>query len=110
MSDLSQVLADALGDAAVLRRSGHVPQADTIERLVAEVRRAAEDFLTFVAERDAKLASGRSVEWLRCKFREWEPQGHAKMIDGVRYYRLIILPRRANLVEARQAGRRGGVQ
>lgn len=105
--ELTQVLADARGEAAVLRRRGHVHEADAIEELCTKVQKAAEDFLTFVAETDARLATGRSVDYLRSHFAEWERQGHAFKRGRIRYYRLLVLPRRADVQAARAAGRRG---
>lgn len=111
--DLAQVLADARGEAAVLRRSGHQGQADSIERLCDRVTVAAEDYLRFIPEEDAVLRSGRSHTWFRSRFQEWEREGNARWEHestrrrgrGRRMYRQLVVPHRANPTAAREAGR-----
>lgn len=103
---LEQVLADERGDAAVLRRQGHAGQAEAIERICDRVSAAAEEYLRFVSEPQAKSRSNKSTEWLRARFPEWMAQGHAKKIGAVRYYRMIVVPMRANISAAREEGRR----
>lgn len=103
---LEQVLADAREEAAVLKRAGHPIQAAGLERLCDAVAGAAEDYLTWLSEGDARLMSGRSVEWLRGRFAGWLALGLARMNGKRREYRALIIPRRANLSAAREAGRR----
>lgn len=103
---LEQVLADERGDAAVLRRQGHVHQAEQLERICDRVSAAAEEFLRFLSEPQARSRSNKSTEWLRGRFAEWSAQGHAKKLNGVRYYRMIVIPTRANVSAAREEGRR----
>lgn len=103
---LEQVLADHRGDAAVLRRKGHARDADLIERICDDVGRAAEEYLRWISEEDAQLRSGWSRERLRAHFAEWERQGHARRDGKKRLYRMLIVPRRANTIAAREAGRR----
>lgn len=103
---LEQVLADERGDAAVLRRNGHDREAELIERVCERVSRAAEEYLRFMSEPDARLRTNRSVEYLRNRFAEWESQGHAYKKGTTRYYRMLVLPPRANLSAAREEGRR----
>jgi hypothetical protein len=105
MKPLETVLADWREQASVLRRNGHTHQADSIERLCADVGEAAEEFLTWLNEQDAALRSGRSPAWLRKRYPEWEQAGHARRIGGRREYRMVIVPQKANLIAARQAGR-----
>lgn len=105
---LEEVLADERGQAAVLRHNGHGNHADSIERVCARVSSAAEEYLRFLSEPDARLRTNKSVEWLRSRFPEWMEQGHAKKIGNVRYYRMVVLPPRANLSAAREEGRRAG--
>jgi hypothetical protein len=106
---LEQVLADAREEAAVLKRAGHPVQAAGLDRLCDAVARAAEDYLTWLTEPDARLQSGRSVEWLRGQFPRWMDQGLARLNGRKREYRALIVPRRANLSAAREAGRRAAL-
>ena len=102
---LEQVLADARGDAQVLRRRGHGRDAELIEALCDQVAGAAEDYLRWISEEDAMLRSARSTEWLRGQFPEWERAGHARRVNGKRQYRQVIVPMRANVTAAAAAGR-----
>jgi hypothetical protein len=107
MSDtLEQVLADERGQAQVLRHNGHGHDADLIERVCDRVSAAAEEYLRFLSEPDARLRTNRSQEYLRARFAEWEAQGHAYKKGTIRYYRMLVLPPRANLSAAREEGRR----
>jgi hypothetical protein len=103
---LEQVLADERGQAQVLRHNGHAHDADLIERVCDRVSRSAEEYLRFLSEPDARLRTNRSVEYLRNRFSEWESQGHAYKKGTTRYYRMLVLPPRANLSAAREEGRR----
>lgn len=104
--DLAQVLSDARGEAALLRRRGVINLADFADELVEKVERAAEDFLRFVPESEARLR-GAKLTWLRRNFPMWEQDGHARKVGGVREYRAIMLPRVTPTSVAREAGRRG---
>lgn len=106
MKSLEQVIADARGEAAVLRKQGHGAQADSIERVCGDVAEAAHEFITWLSEGEAQLRSGRSGEWLRRHFAEWEAAGHARKDRRQRFYRMLIVPRRPDLESAREAGRR----
>lgn len=110
MTDLDQVLADMRGEAAVLRRAGHREQADAYERFAALVADATEDYRTFLTEPQAALRSGKSRDWLRARFAGWLADGNAREGHrrGEREYRQVVIPRRANLEAAREAGRRAG--
>lgn len=103
---LEQVLADHRGDAQVLRRKGHGRDADLVERICDDVARAAEEYLRWISEEDAQLRCGWSRERLRGHFTEWERQGHARKDGRRRWYRMLIVPQRANTLAAREAGRR----
>ena len=105
--DLTQALADARGEAAVLRRAGHTEQADYIVELIDKVDALTEDFRTFISEGDARLRSGWSVARLRRHFGQWREEGHAETRGRVRYYRRLIVPTRPDIAAAREAGRRG---
>lgn len=103
---LEQVLADFREEAAVLKRAGHPVQAAGIERMCEAVATATEDYRTYLSESDARLQSGRSVEWLRGQFPRWLEQGLARLNGKRREYRAMIVPRRANVSAAREVGRR----
>lgn len=109
---LEQVIESELADAVVLRRNGHAPDADVIERIVRRVKRAAEDYLVMIPERAAVMRSDHSVDWLRSRFAAWARDGHAEMRGGVRYYRQIVIPQRVHnstvVIAARAAGAEAG--
>ena len=107
---LEQLLADWRGDAQVLRRQGHERDADSLERCAEDVSGAAEEYLMWLSEEDALLRSGRSVSWLRKQFPEWDQAGHARREGGRRYYRMLVVPQRANTVSAQEAGRRAALE
>lgn len=107
---LEDVLADERGSAQVLRAAGHVREADNIDRILDRVRAAANDYLDWLTEGEARLRSGKSVEWLRARFPQWMAAGHARYDGqgrGKRLYRQLVVPKRANESAAREAGRRG---
>ena len=107
---LEDVLADAREEAAVLRRAGHPVQARAIERLCDAVAESTEDYRTWLTKSDARLQSGRSVEWLRAQFPRWLDQGLARLNGRKREYRAMIVPRRANLSAAKEAGRTAAIE
>lgn len=102
---LEQVLTDWQGKAQVLRSTGHGHDAELVEQVCGDVRDAAENYLTWLSEPEAVLHSAHTVEWLRARFPQWEVQGLAEKRGRRRWYRLIALPRRANLDRARTAAR-----
>lgn len=102
---LEQVLADARGEAAVLRRAGHRDQADYIEALCDRVAKSTEDYSRFISEADAKIRSNKATDWLRERFRQWQSEGNAEIRGNVRYYRMLVVPKRPDLDAARKAGR-----
>lgn len=107
MKTLEQVLADRRGAAQVLRANGHPHDAELIERICDEVAGAAHEYVTRLSEAEAMLRSGRARPWLRARFPEWEAQGNAwRGPRGERTYRMLVVPRRANIERAYEAGRR----
>lgn len=107
---LEQVLADARGDAAVLRRHGQASVADALERLADAVAASAEDWLVFLSETDAHLRSGLSERWLRSRFSQWEREGHARVKGGEHQYRACVIPRRARIGAAAERGRQAATE
>lgn len=93
---VEQVLADTREDAEVLRRRGHVHDAELMTKICDQFAAALEDYLTWLKEPKARVQSGHATAWLRARFAQWESQGHARLRDGVREYRAIILPRRSH--------------
>ena len=106
---LEQLLADWRGDAQVLRRRGHEGEAEQMERFADAVARAAEDYLRWLSEDEALLRSGRSRGWLRSQSPDWERAGHARRDGRKRWYRMLVIPQRANPLAARDAGRRAAL-
>lgn len=102
--ELSDVLADFRGDAAVLRRAGHEREASLREQLAHEVAESAREWLTWLSETDAALRSGRSKAWLRGRFSDWQRDGHARLVGRDRQYRACVIPRRSHISSARAAG------
>lgn len=104
--DLAQVIADAREEAAVLRRSGNVGQAEYVELLLDRVSRAAEDYLTWLNEGQAIIKSGLAERTLRRRFRELQDCGLARYnAKREREYRACAVPPRPNTVGASARGR-----
>lgn len=102
---LEQVLADARGEAAVLRRNGHQAQAEALERFADAAASACPEYLTELVEHDAAGYRGCSTEWLRRRFQGWCQRGLARQIGPRRYYRLCVLEHKGSPSIAREAGR-----
>ena len=103
---LEQVLSDLRGEAAVLRKHGDARVADVMDGIVDRVKRAAEDYITWLEEDDAMMRSAHQRRWFRAQFPTWAAEGNAKKESGKHYYRQIIVPQRANLSAAREDARR----
>ena len=78
---LESVLEEAREDAVKLRLHGHTAQAASIEHVVARITDAMGDYLDWLTEDEAALQSGRSVNWLRGRFAEWESTDKAQWVD-----------------------------
>jgi hypothetical protein len=97
-------LADWRSDADALDRQDQAADAEKLRRQCDAVTKSAEDYLTFLSEKEAVLWSGYSKVWLRQRFPAWQRLGHAKTRErgkGDRLYRRCVLPRRADLAAAR---------
>jgi hypothetical protein len=103
---LEQILADWAERAQTLRRCGHGAEAETLEALLSEVRVSAEDWLVWLSEDDAMLRSGKSRDWFRGRFPDWERRDLARRDGRKRRYRAVVVPQRLNLEAAREQGRR----
>lgn len=88
------VIADETAQAKILRTNGFTREAELKERLLARVVASLGDYGTWLSESKALLRSGRKDEWLRSKFREWEPMGFARTRNGKREFRRFIVPAR----------------
>lgn len=104
--DVIDALADERGQAAVLEHNGHEHDARLIRRICDRFAEAAHEYIHFMSEAEAMLRTGDSERQLRRQYARLEPLGHAKKINGMRYYRECMLEPRANLSAAREAGRR----
>lgn len=102
---LEQVLADAREEAAVLRSNGAGFSVERVERLLAAVQESAEEWLTWLSEKDASIRCGFSETWLRGRFEMWRRDGHARLKGRARQYRACSIPRRADVVSASNRGR-----
>lgn len=105
---LEHVLADALGEAAVLRSHGHTLQAESIEKVCEAVTTSMADYLTKLTETEAMMFTGRQQPYLRDRFTSLEQRGLAVWDEGGRrrLYRRLALEHRGNEEAAREAGRK----
>lgn len=101
---LELVLADWREKASTADYLGHTKDAELIRKVVSEVEAASVEYVTWLSESEASLRSGRSNEWLRARFPEWEREGHARRDGRERRYRMLVIPRRADAAGAYQAG------
>jgi hypothetical protein len=100
------VLADLRGEAAVLRRAGHVNQADRDLALAEKLVASMPEYFAWLTEEQAATYTGHNGDWLRARFTAWEARGLAKLEGRHRSYRRCILEHRGNAEAAREAGRR----
>lgn len=103
---LETVLADWREIAQTFRRAGQGPQAELVERIAAEVAAAAEDYMRKLSEEEAMNWSGKSRDWLKHRFPEWEVAGHAGQEGRKRWYRAVVVPHRINPDQIRADARR----
>lgn len=106
MRDLGSVIARWRAEAEVVRRRGNVAVATALVTCADEADEAAAEWLTWLSEEEAALRSGYSPKWIRARYGAWQREGHARQSGRrTRIYRAAIVPRRANLVGAAEAGR-----
>lgn len=104
--DLGQVLADARGEAAVLRANRATFSVERVEQICARVAEAAGDYMRWLSEPDAMIKSGLSARTLRRRFRELLESGLARYdAEGEREFRACAIPPRASIAEQRDRGR-----
>lgn len=104
VGDLTQVLSVWRAEASVLKKHKQHALASQLDRCADDVEEAASDWLTWLSESDAMIRSGKSRDWLRGHFSEWERDGHAKLHGRERRYRRVIVPVKRTLSQARDAG------
>lgn len=108
MDALDQLLVDVRGESAVLRKHGDGRLAASLEDLCDRVAAVTEEWRRFLAEPNALLFSGRGRDFLRARRADWQARGHAFVENGVWHYRQCVLPHRADVAAAYEAGLRGG--
>ena len=102
---LTDVLADAKSDADRLQRLGFEREANLLRTFTRRVEQSSHAWLNFLSEIDAGLFSGVAPRVLRRRFSAWEARGFAYRQGRTRFYCEAILPRRADLRAAHDAGR-----
>lgn len=102
---LTDVLADAKSDADRLQRLGYDRDANLLRTFIKRVEASSLPWLNFMSEIDAGLFSGVRPRVLRRRFAAWEARGFAYQQGRTRFYCEAILPRRADLRAAHDAGR-----
>jgi len=103
---LEQVLADVRERASSARRLHDQRTATIIDEIADDVARASEDFTTWISEDDAILKSSHARKWFIKQFSYWATIHCAEKRNGKRFYRSLVVPQRANLSAAQEAGRR----
>lgn len=108
-SSLLQVIADAQGDLAVLRKHGASVPIERVVGLIEGVAEAAYPFVTFISETEAVVRSDHRAPWFRQRFGDWERQGYARLNPRrpkERQYLLAIVPLRHDVEAVRADARR----
>ena len=108
---LEQALAEWRERANALRATGHGHDAELIDHVLDDVRRAepVPELLTWLSEADALVYEGRiTADGLRARFAELEARGLARWDprQRKRWYARIALRHRGNTDAARAAGQR----
>ena len=81
--------------------------AELLETCADEMFTALFDYLEWLSEPDARLKSGRSRDYFRAHFAEWQALKMAEMRGRTRHFRSVIVPQRAHASAAKLAGFRG---
>jgi hypothetical protein len=109
MEGLETILADALEEAAVLRRNAAQFSVERVAEILRDIRVATEEFTTWVSEKEACMRADHKAPWFAQRFPEWERQGHARwnpQRPRERQYRLLIVPLAHDVDSVRAAARR----
>lgn len=94
MNALEKVLLRLASDARALKQYGHGDQARAMEQIIADVRFAARDFLSWIPEAEAVERSGHRVEWLRARRKAWRDEGLAEKHEEGWFYCKLVIPKR----------------
>lgn len=105
--ELSQVLADWRGEAAVLRRRGDARVADVLEQCAAEVSSIAEEYTAWMTEEAAARRSGWTLSKVRRHALAFLHTAHVRQEKRAYLLRACIVPRRAHLEMIRAAAEKG---
>ncbi len=87
-------------DAKALRRRGESAKAEVLDQIVTDLRGDLAP-MELVPEATALARTGKARRWLREHFAEWQKLGAAEYREGVRWYRLCVLPTRLGYEEGR---------
>lgn len=94
--DLTQILADVRGDAAVLRRNGQLTLAENMEAIASRVADATDEYASWLGELECANRSGWKIETVKRWARKFGESEHVRWTRGVGYeMRACIVPRRA---------------
>lgn len=110
MTDLMTVLADAREELSTLRRNKAPMPVERVDEILDAITAAAEPYLLWLSEGDAATRAGRSVDWIKGKYRQLEREGHARTVNGKRQYRALAIPQRAHVDLAAARGRQAARQ
>jgi hypothetical protein len=105
--ELSQVLTDWRGEAAVLRRRGDERAARLLEQCASEAAAVADEFTAWLSEEDAARRSGWTGDQVRRHARKFLHTPHVVVDRRVYRLRACIVPRRQHVEMVRESARRG---
>jgi len=98
MRALEQVVADARGEAAVLRSNRASFSVDRVEQILDDVALAAEPYITWLSENDAAMRRGVTPPTMAGYFAAMLRDGNARLSGRARQYRMCAVPQRAQTV------------
>lgn len=103
------VLADWRSHARILEARGHGHDAALLRQCADEIAPAIACLTDWMSEADARLKSGRGVDYFRTRFAEWVSAALplAELRGRRRWYRAVVVPQRTHASAARLAGFRG---
>jgi len=104
--ELSQIIADWRGDAAVLRKRGDERIAKVLEQCAEQAAEAAEDFSTFLTVEDAMSRSGWAHSKVVRHARLFIHTPHVRVEKRAYLLRACIVPRRQFVSMVREAAER----
>ena len=103
---LETILREGEVEVAVLRKNGHLGQADSVERLARAVKDAAADYLEWLPEGAAMLRSGRGLDFFKSRRPVWAEDGLAEQRGRTWWYRRVCVERRKSPSVTRAEARR----